>query len=190
VARIVSRGAGARASLVNRLCLALSCLLVQMRSVSAEGAFDSVLAAFPPGGAATLACVEILATLAEEAGNARTPIPSARREAFLTGLRARADAALSALQAILTAGAASGNIAWIERVFRCFGSWVAGERRMRGACTREGAVPACTMRMDAVRVVAGAIAIACLLPSLPLATRPPHSRGHPCRHGGVVPAAA
>ena len=113
-------------TLVNRLCLALSCLLVQMRTVRAEDAFDAVLQAFPPGSAGTLACVEIIATLAEEAANPRTPIPSARREAFLDGLRSRSDAALAALQVVLSAGAAAGNVSWIERVFKCFGSWVAG----------------------------------------------------------------
>ena len=63
-----ARAASASGPLVSRLCLALSCLMVQMKELPAADAVAGVLAAFPPGGDGTDALLDILTMLAEEVG--------------------------------------------------------------------------------------------------------------------------
>lgn len=125
IARLVNGGnvLGGMKPVLFRLCLGFSSLVVQTQAVGGEEAVQTVVSLFPPPGG-TVALLEILTTLAEEASSRRTPIGDRRREVFLGGLRSAAPAVLQMLQQVLAAGAAGGQTAWMERVFKCFTAWV------------------------------------------------------------------
>lgn len=125
ISRLVAGGsvASGMGPVLLRLCLALSSLVVQSPTVSGEEAVQLAGQSFPPPGG-TVALLEILTTLAEEAQSRRTPIGDLRRHSFLRGLKSAAPAVLELLQQVLVAGASSGQTSWLERVFRCFTAWV------------------------------------------------------------------
>ena len=116
--------AGGSKAVLKRLCLAFSCLVVQSNGISGEDAISTIIKIIPFESSA-IALLEILTTLAEEARNKRTPISDRRREDFLGGLRKSAGSVLGLLERILAIGATSGHVAVLERVFQCFGAWIA-----------------------------------------------------------------
>ena len=80
--------------------MAWAALVVQWEAVSPAEIVRELVAALPPPGG-SVALLEALSCLPEEAQSSRTPISRARRAAFLAGLGAVGSGVLSLLQDML-----------------------------------------------------------------------------------------